>query len=81
MSDIFVVGDFNIKYDDNDSEYSKLNQLMHNERFHFILNSDSITTDHNSLIDLCFSTKISAIGNIFESVVSDHKPIWFEITQ
>ena len=77
LNQINVVGDFNIKYQPNELNYTALQTLMTSNNYFFSLNENDVTTDHNSLIDLCFSSNKNFHAFIFESVTSDHKPIWF----
>lgn len=73
----FILGDMNIKYQKGNKGYSNLLSFMLLHNMYFSLKTSDITTDYDSLLDLCFSSNIDFKANIFESVTSDHKPIWF----
>lgn len=75
----YFIGDFNIKCQLSDANFEKLEDFFSQYNVQFILNKDEVSTDHNSLIDLCFSTNQQTRAHVFESVISDHKPIWFQI--
>jgi hypothetical protein len=77
ISKQYLIGDFNIVYNTVNSNKNKLKALIDLHEFNLNLNDKDITTDHNSLIDLIFSSEKLLDANIFESVVSDHKPVWF----
>ena len=81
LNQINVIGDFNIKYQASDMNYTALKTFMTSNHYFFSLNENDVTTDHDSLIDLCFSSNKKFHANIFESVTSDHKPIWFLLTR
>jgi hypothetical protein len=76
---ITIVGDFNIKYQAGDTNYNKLNAFMTTHKFYFSLKENDVSTDNQSLIDLCFSSKMNFEAHLFESVTSDHKPVWFTL--
>ncbi|KAK3933222.1 Aerobic magnesium-protoporphyrin IX monomethyl ester [oxidative] cyclase [Frankliniella fusca] len=76
--DISIMGDFNIKYQVSDPDFNSLKEFMTQNNCFMILDSSKVSTDHNSQIDLCFSTDQLKTAHIFESVTSDHKPIWIE---
>ncbi|KAK3914522.1 Ferrochelatase, partial [Frankliniella fusca] len=77
--DITIVGDFNIKYQVSDPNYTNLKSFMTEANCCMLLDATKVSTDHSSLIDLCFSTNTLNNADIFESVTSDHKPIWIEL--
>ncbi|KAK3919903.1 ATP-dependent DNA helicase pfh1 [Frankliniella fusca] len=77
--DITIMGDFNIKYQVSDPNYTNLKSFMTEANCSMLLDATKVSTDHSSLIDLCFSTNILNNADIFESVTSDHKPIWIEL--
>ena len=52
---------------------------MVNNKFSIRISENSITTDKNTAIDLCFSEDPSLKVNIYETLFSDHKPLWFII--
>ncbi|KAK3911980.1 ATP-dependent DNA helicase PIF4 [Frankliniella fusca] len=79
VHEIAIMGDFNIKYQVSDPNYKNLNEFMIQNNCFMILDPTKVSTDHNSLIDLCFSTNAQTNSFIFESVTSDHKPIWIEL--
>lgn len=78
LKSVNLIGDFNMKYNDTDTNYKELSFFMLKYEFHFILNKTDISTDYNSLIDLCFSTNKDSKAQVFESLISDHKPVWFK---
>jgi len=78
--DISIMGDFNIKYQASDPDFNSLKELMTDNNCFMILDPTKVSTDHNSLIDLCFSTNQMRNAHIFESITSDHKPIWIELS-
>ncbi|KAK3918383.1 ATP-dependent DNA helicase, partial [Frankliniella fusca] len=73
--DITIMGEFNIK----DPNYTNLKSFMTEANCSMLLDATKVSTDHSSLIDLCFSTNTLNNADIFESVTSDHKPIWIEL--
>ncbi|KAK3909841.1 ATP-dependent DNA helicase [Frankliniella fusca] len=77
--DITIMGDFNIKYQVSDPNYTNLKSFMTEANCSMLLDATKVSTDHSSLIDLCFSTNTLNNADIFESVTSDHKPIWIEL--
>ncbi|KAK3908797.1 Group IIF secretory phospholipase A2 [Frankliniella fusca] len=77
--DITIMGDFNIKYQVSDPNYTNSKSFMTEANCSMLLDATKVSTDHSSLIDLCFSTNILNNADIFESVTSDHKPIWIEL--
>ncbi|KAK3921586.1 ATP-dependent DNA helicase [Frankliniella fusca] len=79
VHEIAIMGDFNIKYQVSDPNFKNLNDFMIQNNCFMILDPTKVSTDHNSLIDLCFSTNPLTNAFIFESVTSDHKPIWIEL--
>ncbi|KAK3913038.1 ATP-dependent DNA helicase PIF4 [Frankliniella fusca] len=78
--DISIMGDFNIKYQVSDHDFNSLTNFMKGNNCFMILDTTKVSTDHNSLIDLCFSTNEMRNAHIFESAISDHKPIWIELS-
>ena len=52
---------------------------MVNNKFSLRISENSITTDRNTAIDLCFIENPSSKVNIYETSFSDHKPLWFII--
>ncbi|KAK3908161.1 ATP-dependent DNA helicase pfh1, partial [Frankliniella fusca] len=78
--DISIMGDFNIKYQVSDPDFNSLKDFMKGNNCFMILDTTKVSTDHNSLIDLCFSTNETRNAHIFESATSDHKPIWIELS-
>ncbi|KAK3920816.1 RNA-directed RNA polymerase L [Frankliniella fusca] len=78
--DISFMGDFNIKYQVSDPDFNSLKDFMKGNNCFMILDTTKVSTDHNSLIDLCFSTNETRNAHIFESATSDHKPIWIELS-
>ena len=64
-----VVGDFNL-------EHSKISKVTDQFNLTNCLN-DTETTDYHTCIDLCLSQNDQTTAHIFESPISDHKPIWF----
>ncbi|KAK3924354.1 ATP-dependent DNA helicase PIF4 [Frankliniella fusca] len=79
ICDITIMGDFNIKYQVSDPNYTNLKSFMTEANCSMLLDATKVSTDHSSLIDLCFSTNTLNNADIFESVTSDHKPIWIEL--
>ncbi|KAK3908920.1 ATP-dependent DNA helicase, partial [Frankliniella fusca] len=79
INDITIMGDFNIKYQVSDPNYTNLKSFMTEANCSMLLDATKVSTDHSSLIDLCFSTNTLNNADIFESVTSDHKPIWIEL--
>ncbi|KAK3914430.1 ATP-dependent DNA helicase [Frankliniella fusca] len=80
VHEIAIMGDFNIKYQVSDPNFKNLNEFMIQNNCLMILDPTKVSTDHNSLIDLCFSTNPQTNSFIFESATSDHKPIWIELS-
>lgn len=77
---IIVIGDFNINILSADSNSTtSLLQFMESKNLYLIMNNNTITTDNNTIIDLCFSNNKYKEINIFESIYSDHKPLWFQV--
>ena len=74
-----IAGDFNIKYYSDDANYKSLSSFINSAGLHTSLSAHEVSTDTGSLIDLCFSSDQHFKANVFESVTSDHKPIWFTI--
>ncbi|KAK3911652.1 ATP-dependent DNA helicase [Frankliniella fusca] len=79
LSEICIMGDFNIRYQISESNYVELTNFMQANNLFMLLDQTKVSTDHNSLIDLCLSTNTSLRADVFESVISDHKPIWLEL--
>ncbi|KAE8747058.1 hypothetical protein FOCC_FOCC006196 [Frankliniella occidentalis] len=79
ITDICLMGDFNIRYQTSEPNYISLCNFMKNKNIFMLLDETKVSTDHNSLIDLCFSSNNLLRADIFESVISDHKPIWLEL--
>ncbi|KAK3931277.1 ATP-dependent DNA helicase [Frankliniella fusca] len=79
ISEISIMGDFNIKYQQSEPSYNLLYSFMQTKSLFMLLDPTKISTGHNSLIDLSLSTNNSLRSDIFESVISDHKPIWLEL--
>ncbi|KAK3912722.1 ATP-dependent DNA helicase [Frankliniella fusca] len=79
ISEISIMGDFKIKYQQSEPSYNLLYRFMQTKSLFMLLDPTKISTDHNSLIDLSLSTNNSLRSDIFESVISDHKPIWLEL--
>jgi len=52
----YFIGDFNIKCQPSDDSFAYLENFFKQYNVHFILNMNDVSTDHNSLIDLCFSS-------------------------
>lgn len=78
---IIIIGDFNMNILNEKNNLSKnLLEFMKSKNLHLVVDNNSITTDNNTLIDLCFSNNQNIIINIFESIYSDHKPLWLQIT-
>ncbi|KAK3911117.1 ATP-dependent DNA helicase [Frankliniella fusca] len=80
VHEIAIMGDFNIKYQVSDPNFKNLNEFMIQNNCLMVLDPTKVSTDHNSLIDLCFSTNPQTNSFIFESATSDHKPIWIELS-
>ncbi|KAK3920802.1 ATP-dependent DNA helicase [Frankliniella fusca] len=80
VHEIAIMGDFNIKYQVSDPNFKNLNEFMIQNNCLMVLDPRKVSTDHNSLIDLCFSTNPQTNSFIFESATSDHKPIWIELS-
>lgn len=64
-----ILGDFNT------AEKGLLN-FMETKGFHFTLKGE-ISTDYHTLVDLFFSNDIRSQSFLFESSLSDHKPLYF----
>ena len=75
---IFIVGDFNINWFVRDKDFTFLIQFM-NAREYVMVNREEASTDNQSLLDMCFAKHIPTHCHIMESVISDHKPIWFSL--
>lgn len=80
ISQIIIIGDFNINILNCTTNLSlPLLKFMQSKNLYLVIHKNSITTDNNTLIDLCFSNNPNIVINIFESMYSDHKPLWFQI--
>ncbi|KAK3926618.1 ATP-dependent DNA helicase [Frankliniella fusca] len=75
---ITVVGDFNINLQDATAA-TPLLRYMGGFGLQIMVDETAVSTDNGTLIDLCFSNDTSVRSYITESVISDHKPVWFKI--
>lgn len=77
INDFTLIGDFNFNIKSNENTFF-VNE-MENNKLKSALHPDSITTDHNTHIDVIFSNLKIMEGQIYESYFSYHKPICFYI--
>jgi len=77
-TNMFIVGDFNVDFFSATTERKILFEFMDKHKL-LMTNKQEISTDKNSLVDMCFSRIIPDHCHFIESVISDHKPIWFTI--
>ncbi|KAK3930115.1 ATP-dependent DNA helicase [Frankliniella fusca] len=75
---ITVVGDFNINLQDATAA-TPLLRYMGGFGLQIMVDETAVSTDNGTLIDLCFSNDTSVRSYITESVISDHKPVWFKL--
>ncbi|KAI5693521.1 hypothetical protein M8J75_000652 [Diaphorina citri] len=75
---IVIVGDFNINIQDEKGAQF-LQNFLSPHGLELCISENTVTTDNNTVIDLCFSNIQGCVAYITESVISDHKPVWFVI--
>ncbi|KAK3908587.1 ATP-dependent DNA helicase [Frankliniella fusca] len=78
VKSITVVGDFNINFKEIEAAQTLL-AYMRNFGLNINVNESDVSTDSSTLIDLCFSNVPGDQAHITESVISDHKPVWFKL--
>ena len=71
LLDIIIVGDFNL-------DHEELKTYMKNQGM-FKCIHEPFSTDNYTLIDLLYSSNSDTTAHLYESVISDHKPIWFHL--
>lgn len=76
-SSLLIMGDFNINTMEPPEGRFNLVDFMnrHNPQLHFLLRPDQVTTNGNTQIDLIFASNEQALGFVYESPTSYHKPI------
>lgn len=75
---MIIIGDFNIDFLKASTEKNQIMNFMTKHKL--ILCQDYFpTTDYGSMIDLCFSNIPLFMVNVYESLTSDHKPLWFKL--
>lgn len=77
IRDMVIIGDFNTNLMQESNEKSQLLRFMTHNGFHQCQNNNFPTTDNNTMIDLCFSNIQNLKCHIYESITSDHKPLYF----
>ena len=78
VSSITVVGDFNM--DVKKREGNPLKRLMDSYSLNLKVAEEAVSTDSLTLIDVCFSNLPNLTAHITESMISDHKPVWFPVS-
>ena len=73
-----VVGDFNINFMKISRDQDLLHNFMKENKLTLRQNFTS-ATDYGTMIDLCFSNINVVNCKVYESVTSDHKPLWFNL--
>jgi len=76
--DTFIVGDFNIDYFTANVQQKLLLRFMEDHKTAMINNAEA-STNNQSLLDMCFSTFHPKNCHFTQSVISDHKPLWFSL--
>uniref|UniRef100_A0A8D8WGM7 ATP-dependent DNA helicase n=2 Tax=Cacopsylla melanoneura TaxID=428564 RepID=A0A8D8WGM7_9HEMI len=76
VDNIVVVGDFNINVQDEKGAQF-LKNFLSPYGLTLCTSENTVTTDNNTVIDMCFSNIQDFVAYITESVISDHKPLWF----
>jgi len=71
LTETIIVGDFNLKQDE-------INQFMRENNLQMSLKG-SFSTDYHTLIDLYYTSNPNHPAYLYESPISDHKPVWFTI--
>lgn len=76
IQNFVFLGDFNVNFLASSTEKNELCDFMNTYQLK-LSQSYFATTDNGTMIDLCFSNIPTVICKIYESITSDHKPIWF----
>ena len=75
---VFMVGNFIENYFVQNSDNETLCKFMREHKF-TMSNKIKASTNNQSSLDMCFSKKKPYNCQLTESVISDHKPLWFSL--